>query len=906
MPQLSSDQIGEALGLPLPPPTDYITVPPPQDSPGLANTAGASTDPSVQINEASAPLALRGGVTFPQIETLGGGPPVVVKPARDRTALDNVMGGVWQVESSDQHLDKNGRVKRNASGATGVSQLMPGTAEALGVDPTDEAQNREGGRRYLATQYDKYGNWEDALAAYNWGPGNVDKWIAKGRNPDAMPAETRAYIPAVLGSAGLTQSAGERVLSGRRQLTPDDIGEALGRPASKTMTIDGADELSPARGFAVAEEPGKATDVIDAFGHGMRRGVQDLILGPFQATLEQTSPQTAQELTRRVNAFEDQFQSTKDHPVIEFVGKVAGTTIGLLAASKLIGSGAARLDAGTSNLGLIKMAAEYVLPQFLARTGIMTRSAAGGFALGATSYNPLPEEASRVLEGVLGGSFGALGAAIGKGIVAGTRKLADTNAYNNFISSVKGALGEFSPSANKLKDLFLENYEGTIAKKNEKYAIRNAQGREIEGFDRATVGRPAQEAMTASRTAGVAPTSTTRSIATAVDRELGGPEARAAEAQHSASVKEFDKEMKDWTKIYLTGLDKVPAAQRASAIRRDIDSGVIPAPPVAPGEFDAPPITTEQFSSAMQAINRAWVGARRDPTTRFQLRQITRETLSAAEEAASAAGMDVNAFMRASTEAGKFHRENVVPMQKFVNFMSPKDVAGDPAQAFSGLSPAKFYDKIKTVLVGHDKEAIESLAKIYSSREAKDELVKVIAYDMMSALDHIGGKDRKKLPEALAKYMKDRVGNLEVLVGREGVVELTGIQKIAAQMINEPTKYGQLHRLLASHRWLQAIGAVRVGEGALTGDMHKVGVGTAMILGPWVGHHVYEIVSKIADNPQMLPLVTRAAKQKPGSAELDQTLKEIERRWVRRGQILGRINAPAANVAAPLVPQSPF
>jgi hypothetical protein len=76
-----------------------------------------------------------------------------VKPApRGRDALDNMVGAVALTESGDEHLDKDGKVKINPkSGATGVMQLMPRTAKGLGVDPTDEAQNREGGKRYLGT-----------------------------------------------------------------------------------------------------------------------------------------------------------------------------------------------------------------------------------------------------------------------------------------------------------------------------------------------------------------------------------------------------------------------------------------------------------------------------------------------------------------------------------------------------------------------------------------------------------------------------------------------------------------------------------------------------------------------------------------------------------------------------------
>jgi hypothetical protein len=109
-------------------------------------------------------------------------------------------------------------------------QLMPDTAKQLGVDPTDPAQNIEGGTRYLKQLHDQFGGDTDlALAAYNAGPGNVQK---AGNKIPNIP-ETQNYVQSIKakmgGGADNAPSGGSVVLDPSKvTLAPsEDGGEDL-------------------------------------------------------------------------------------------------------------------------------------------------------------------------------------------------------------------------------------------------------------------------------------------------------------------------------------------------------------------------------------------------------------------------------------------------------------------------------------------------------------------------------------------------------------------------------------------------------------------------------------------------------------------------------------------------------
>ena len=111
----------------------------------------------------------------------------IVKHALEMGVDPAIALSIARTESGFRHE------ARSKYGAVGVFQLMPSTAKRMGLNPYSLNDNIKGGIMYYKSMYKMFGSMELALAAYNAGPGNVQKY-------KAIPpyAETRRFVSKIM------------------------------------------------------------------------------------------------------------------------------------------------------------------------------------------------------------------------------------------------------------------------------------------------------------------------------------------------------------------------------------------------------------------------------------------------------------------------------------------------------------------------------------------------------------------------------------------------------------------------------------------------------------------------------------------------------------------------------------
>lgn len=194
--ELARAEAGEAPAQAQPPaPPTVAAAPPAYSEPpsypvAIASAAGQPLAGAGQPSGGTPAAAL----SQQRIETSGAAPyaQMIVEAAQRNGIEPALLFGLIEQESGFNPS------AQSPAGALGLTQLMPSTASSLGVrEPLDPRESIEGGARYLAEMLHRFnGNVEDALAAYNAGPGAVQ---AAGGVPPI--AETQAYVADVLANA---------------------------------------------------------------------------------------------------------------------------------------------------------------------------------------------------------------------------------------------------------------------------------------------------------------------------------------------------------------------------------------------------------------------------------------------------------------------------------------------------------------------------------------------------------------------------------------------------------------------------------------------------------------------------------------------------------------------------------
>jgi hypothetical protein len=114
----------------------------------------------------------------------------------------------------------------SSAGARGVAQFMPATAAEVGLDdPSDPYQALPASAKFLRKLHDQFGNLGLAAAAYNAGPGRIQRWLS-GRG--ILPRETRNYVRIITGNAAEDWLEEDNTVSMRVELPQEAPCEGVG------------------------------------------------------------------------------------------------------------------------------------------------------------------------------------------------------------------------------------------------------------------------------------------------------------------------------------------------------------------------------------------------------------------------------------------------------------------------------------------------------------------------------------------------------------------------------------------------------------------------------------------------------------------------------------------------------
>jgi len=172
-------------------------------------------------------------------------------PVAQGTQTPETFGRMLQVESGGRQFNPDGSIVTSPKGAMGIAQIMPATAAqpGYGIKPATPAElatpegNANFGQRYFEGMYNKFGDPEKAAAAYNAGPGTIEKAMLVasqqgGTWKDYIPAETKTYLEKVFKGSEETKKRFEPLIAG---VPTSDVGMTPTEQAIYHLTLNSKD-----------------------------------------------------------------------------------------------------------------------------------------------------------------------------------------------------------------------------------------------------------------------------------------------------------------------------------------------------------------------------------------------------------------------------------------------------------------------------------------------------------------------------------------------------------------------------------------------------------------------------------------------------------------------------------------
>ena len=188
---------------------------------------------------------------------------------------EKLLKHILHKESRGRRYDKEGNLLTSSKGAMGEMQVMPATARdpGFGITPArgnDPDELRRVGEEYAKVLLNRYRDPKLAAIAYNWGPGNTDKWLSAGADMSKLPQETRGYIQNMAGGGAVHFQTGG--INDVFNMSPDEVKEYAKRKLrlDQLKSAFTPDPVVPATPAAVPAAVAEAPSFLDRAKTGIK------------------------------------------------------------------------------------------------------------------------------------------------------------------------------------------------------------------------------------------------------------------------------------------------------------------------------------------------------------------------------------------------------------------------------------------------------------------------------------------------------------------------------------------------------------------------------------------------------------------------------------------------------------